>query len=208
MTRKRELALKVVLHLACLTPCAVLVFGAFNDTLGANPVEYMTHETGQWALRLLLLTLLITPLRRWTGWAWLVRQRRMIGLYGFFYAMLHLTVYAWFDQFFDVDAILEDIVKRPYITIGFSALVLLVPLAATSTNGMIRRLGGKRWKALHRLAYVAAVLGVGHFIWLVKADYREPIIYATFLVAVLLARVPLRRLLDRLAAPTLKSRSG
>ena len=137
-------------------PFALLVDGLFSGGLGANPVETITHETGTWALRLLLVTLAVTPLRRLTGWNLLVRYRRMLGLFAFFYACLHFTTYLWLDQYFDVAAIIDDIVERPYITLGFTGFVLLLPLAATSTNAMVRRLGGKRWRQLHRLGYVAA----------------------------------------------------
>lgn len=189
-TRRRETAGKLTLFVLLALPFTALTVGAFSDELGANPVEKLTHETGEWALRITLLTLAVTPLRRLFGWTWPLRQRRMLGLYAFFYAMLHFTTYLWLDQFFDWQAIVEDVIKRPYITFGFAALVLMLPLALTSPHAMVRRLGGKRWRRLHRLVYPMAVLGVVHYLWLVKADYREPIIYALILIALLLARVP------------------
>ena len=152
----------------------------------------LTHTTGDWGLRLLLLTLAVTPLRRLTGWGWLLRFRRMLGLFAFFYLSLHLVTYLWLDQFFDWAAILEDVAKRPYITAGFAAFLLLVPLALTSTRGMVRRLGW-RWQTLHRLIYPAAALGVLHFFWLTKADLREPLVYASVLALLLALRWPWRR---------------
>ncbi len=180
-----------VLFLACLLPLAALVWAGFRGALGANPVETITHDTGQWALRLLLATLAVTPVRRLTGWAPVVRLRRMLGLFAFFYAALHLATYLWLDQFFAWGAIAEDVLKRPYITVGFAAFLLLVPLAATSTQAMVRRLGGRRWRLLHRLVYPAAALAVLHLLWLVKADLREPLVYAAILALLLAARVRL-----------------
>jgi len=183
-------AIKPALFLAALVPLALLVEGLFTDGLGANPVETITHETGTWALRLLLVTLAVTPVRRLTGWNTLVRYRRMLGLFCFFYACLHFTTYLWLDQYFDLAAIVDDIVERPYITLGFTGFVLLLPLAATSTNAMVRRLGGKRWRQLHRLAYVAAGAVVLHYLWLVKADVRSPLVYMAILGLLLLLRLP------------------
>jgi sulfoxide reductase heme-binding subunit YedZ len=144
----------------------------------------MTHETGEWTLRFLLLTLMITPLRRLSGKSWLIKLRRMLGLYAFFYACLHFITYIWFDQYFDWMEIVRDIPKRPFITVGFTAFVLLIPLAVTSNNKMMRRLK-KNWVKLHKLVYVIAVLGVLHFLWLVKADTLEPLIYASILLLLL-----------------------
>ncbi len=175
---------KPMLFLLCLIPFIVLVLGVVNDSLGTNPVETMTHETGEWTLRLLLLTLLITPLRRITANNWLIKLRRMSGLFAFFYACLHFMTYIWFDHYFDWAEIIRDIPKRPFITVGFTAFVLLIPLAATSTNSMMRRLK-KHWINLHKLVYVVAVLGVLHFLWLVKADTLEPMIYAGILLVLL-----------------------
>ncbi len=175
--------------LACLLPLLWLIAAGLRDALGANPIEYITRATGDWTLRMLMITLAVTPLRQFTGWHWLVRLRRTLGLYAFFYACLHLTTYVWLDQFFDIDGIVKDIVKRPFITIGFGAFVLLLPLAATSTNGMIRRLGGRLWQRLHRLVYAIGTLGVVHYWWLVKKDITEPVIYALVLAFLLGARV-------------------
>ena len=176
--------IKPLLFIICLVPFIVLTSGAVNDTLGVNPVEKLTLETGEWTLRLLLLTLAITPLRRISGHVWLVKLRRMLGLFTFFYACLHFTTYIWLDQFFDWQEILIDIPKRPFITVGFAAFVLLIPLALTSTNSMMRLLK-KRWVQLHKLVYVIAVLGCLHFLWVVKADTLEPLIYFVILLILL-----------------------
>lgn len=152
--------------------------------IGPDPVEEMVHTFGKTALNFLLLTLLITPLRQLGGWPHLLRLRRMLGLFAFFYAVLHLLAYAVLDQGLDLAAVLEDIAKRPYITLGFTAVLILAPLAITSTNRMMRRLG-RRWQKLHRLVYAAAILGVWHFYWQVKADIREPLIYAAMLAVLL-----------------------
>lgn len=172
----------------CLLPLVrLLVLGA-SGGLGANPIEFITRSTGTWTLVGLLLTLSITPLRRLSGRADLIRYRRMLGLFSFFYACLHFVTYIWLDQFFDPAAIVRDIVKRPFITVGFSAFVLLVPLAATSTHAMMRRLG-RRWQRLHRLVYVIALLGVIHYLWLVKKDLTEPLIYGGVLLLLLAMRM-------------------
>lgn len=173
---------------ASMIPFALLFYGALKDTLGANPVEALTHATGEWTLRFLLLTLAVTPLRRLSGITDLLRFRRMLGLFAFFYALLHFLVYLLLDQSLLLEEIVADIVKRPYITVGFIAFVLLIPLAATSTKGMMRRLG-RRWKRLHQLVYLIVLLGVLHFLWQVKADWLEPAIYAAVFIALLLARV-------------------
>jgi len=178
-----------VIVLACLLPLVWLIVGAWRDTLGANPIETITRGTGDWTLRMLLLTLAITPLRQLTGWHWLVRLRRTLGLYAFFYASLHLLIYLWLDQFFEFDSIVKDIIDRPFITIGFGAFVLMLPLAATSSNGMIRRLGGRAWQRLHRVVYPVGVLGVAHYWWLVKKDITEPVIYALVLGALFGVRI-------------------
>ncbi len=167
-----------------LLPLVWLFWLAWSDQLGANPVETLSHRTGDWSLRFLLLTLAVTPLRRLTGWNGLQRFRRMLGLFAFFYVSLHLSVYLIFDQFFDLSAIIADVAKRPYITVGFAGFVLLIPLAVTSTNQMIRRLG-RNWQRLHRLVYLIAILGVLHYLWLVKADLREPLMYAGILAVLL-----------------------
>jgi sulfoxide reductase heme-binding subunit YedZ len=167
---------------------AVLIWQGAQGGLGPNPVETITRFTGDWTLQILLITLAVTPVRTLTGWAWLIRLRRMLGLFAFFYAALHLTTYLWLDQFFDWTAILEDIVKRPYITVGFAAFVLMLPLAVTSTQGWMRRLG-KDWKRLHRAVYIIGILGVLHALWLAKADLFEPAVDAVILAVLLGARV-------------------
>ena len=179
---------KIILFIVALLPLAHLATGAFvfPEWLGPNPAEYITRSTGDWTLRLLLITLAVTPLRRISGWVWLLRTRRMLGLFAFFYAVTHMSSYVSFDHVFEFGEIIKDIIKRPFITVGFACLVLLIPLAITSTNGMVRRLGAKRWQALHRTIYVIAPLGVLHFWWMVKRDLTEPVIYA-FLLGTLLA---------------------
>ena len=184
---------KPVAHLLCLAPLCLLLVAAFNDALGANPVEKLTHETGDWTLRLLLATLSLSPLRQWTGEAAWIRFRRILGLYSYFYVCCHFSIWFIADHSFDPGSMIEDIVKRPYITLGFSAFLLLLPLALTSNQAMIRRLG-KKWKSLHQLVYLVLVLGVLHFIWLVKADYLEPGIYAIIAMILLIHRVgPIKR---------------
>jgi sulfoxide reductase heme-binding subunit YedZ len=180
--------IKAALFAASLLPLARLGWLATHRGLGANPIEYITHSTGWWTLTFLMITLAVTPLRRLTGAAWLLRLRRMLGLFAFFYACLHFTTYIWLDQFFDPASIVKDIAKRPFITIGFAAFLLLIPLAATSTNARVRRLGARRWQQLHRLVYVIASLGVLHFWWLVKKDVREPLVFALVLCVLLLFR--------------------
>ena len=183
---------KPVLFIICLMPLGSLVWRAFYGDLGANPVETITHSTGDWTLRFLLITLSISPLRRWFGLTGLMRFRRMLGLYVFFYACCHFSIWFIADHGFNFGGMIEDIVDRPYITVGFSALVLLIPLAITSNNAMIRRLG-KRWKKLHRLVYLITGLGVLHFLWLVKADYLEPGIYALIAAVLLVQRINLKK---------------
>ncbi len=169
---------------ACLIPVARLGISAYQGNLGANPLEVITHATGDWTLRFLVITLCITPLRQLTKQYWLIQYRRMLGLFAFFYGVLHLTTYLWFDKFFVWHDITDDVVKRKFITVGFLAFVLMIPLAVTSTKGMIRRMG-KRWVVLHRLIYVSGLAGVVHYYWLVKADHRLPLTYGA-IVAVLL----------------------
>ena len=191
---------KVVLWPLCLAPIVLLLLAAFNllgFELGANPIEEILHTLGKWGLKFLLITLAITPLRRWTGQNWLIRFRRMMGLFAFFFILLHFLVYLVLDQSLDMTAVYEDVLERPYITLGMSALILMLPLALTSTRGMIRRLG-KRWQKLHRLVYAIAILGVWHFYWQVKLDTLEPTIYAAILVLLLGARVWFRRQKTRL----------
>ena len=191
MNREKRIAvIKTGLFAAALAPFTALVVSGFTDGLGANPVEAITHTTGEWALRLLLATLAITPLRHLTGWVWLTRLRRMVGLFAFFYLVLHFTTYAVLDASLDFAYVVEDVADRLYITAGFAAFVMLVPLAATSTNAMVRRVGPLRWRRLHRLVYAAGICGVLHYLWLVKADLREPLVYAGILAALLAARLP------------------
>jgi methionine sulfoxide reductase heme-binding subunit len=187
--------IKFALFLACLVPGAVLLAKFFGPhpfdmsgwgiRLGANPIEALEHGFGDWTLRFLLTTLSITPLRKLLRVPSLIKFRRMFGLFAFFYGCAHFTIYLWLDKFFNLQEILLDIGKRKYITVGFLAFVLLIPLAITSTAGWIRRLGGKRWQALHRLIYFAAIAGVIHYIWLVKADVRKPLEYAAILALLL-----------------------
>jgi len=180
---------KPFVFLACLLPLARLGWKAYMGRLGANPIEVITHSTGDWTLIFLVITLAVTPLRRLTGQPWLIRYRRMFGLFAFFYVTLHFLTYIWLDKFFNVHDMLADIAKRKFITVGFTGFVLLIPLALTSTSGWIRRLGGKRWQALHRLIYAAAICGVIHYLWLVKADIRKPLQYGMVLAVLLGYRV-------------------
>jgi sulfoxide reductase heme-binding subunit YedZ len=176
-------AAKPLLFAAALLPLAWLVWGAFNNGLGANPAEALIRSTGDWTLRCLCLTLAVTPLRQWTGWNALARLRRMIGLFTFFYGVLHFLCFAWLDMGFDLKAILKDIPKRPFILVGTAALLTMVPLAATSFNRAIKALGARRWQALHRLVYATALLGVLHFFWMrsAKNDFGEVAVYATII---------------------------
>jgi methionine sulfoxide reductase heme-binding subunit len=181
--------IKPVIFLACLEPLGRLAWKGFHGMLGANPIEVITHATGDWTLTFLLITLSITPLRKLTRQYWLIGLRRMFGLYAFFYGTLHLTTYVWLDKFFNVHEMLADVAKRRFITAGLTAFVLMTPLALTSTKGWIRRMGGKRWQALHRLIYFSAAAGVIHYIWLVKADLRKPLQYAAVLAVLMAYRV-------------------
>jgi sulfoxide reductase heme-binding subunit YedZ len=190
--RDRIAASKPLVFAACLLPLAHLIWDALHDALGADPVAQLEHRSGDWALRLLLATLAITPLRRLTGWHWLIRYRRMLGLFAFFYVSTHLAIYLVIDLGGYWSQLLGEIVKRPYITVGFSAWLLLIPLALTSTRAMMRRLG-RHWQRLHRLVYLAALLGALHFLWLVKADHREPAMYLGVFALLMLARLNLRK---------------
>ncbi len=183
--------IKAGLFLLCLVPFGRLVYGAFSNSLGANPIEAITRSTGWWTLFLLMATLAVTPLRRLSGMNWLLRVRRMLGLYAFFYAFSHFVTFIWFDHWFDPAEILMDVIKRPFITVGFGAFLLLLPLAVTSNNAMVRRLG-RNWQRLHRLVYAIGLLGVLHYWWLVKRDLTEPVIFAVVLVALLGTRIVLR----------------
>jgi sulfoxide reductase heme-binding subunit YedZ len=180
---------KPVVFLGCLIPLALLAWKAYSGTLGANPIEVITHATGDWTLRFLLITLAVTPVRKLTGALWLIRYRRMFGLFAFFYGVLHFLTYIWLDKFFDVHEMLHDVAKRKFITIGFTGFVLLIPLALTSTKGWIGRLGGRRWQNLHRLIYLSAIAGVIHYWWLVKADIHLPLEYGAILAVLLGYRV-------------------
>ncbi len=177
--------MKPAVFAAALVPLVFLVQRALNNDLGANPIETLNRYTGDWVLRFLMITLAVTPLRKLTGWNALLRYRRMLGLFAFFYACLHFLSYAWLDQYFVPADIFRDVAKRPYITVGFAGFLMLVPLAVTSTNAMIRRLGAKRWQQLHRLVYAIGIGGVVHFLWLVKSDIREPLVYAGILTLLL-----------------------
>lgn len=205
MTRRTTLLLKAAVFLCALCPAAWLLWAAFTGHLSANPLSDVTKETGTWTLRFVCITLAVTPLRRLSHWQSLIRFRRMLGLFAFFYGSLHVLTYVVLDRFAGLDfpsgmvawrtvrdlgaSILSDVYKRPFITVGFTGFVLMLPLAATSTAGMIRRLGGRRWQMLHRLIYVTAVAGVVHYWWLVKADVRRPEAYALVVGALLGFRV-------------------
>lgn len=179
---------KVFVFLLALTPAAMLAWQLFTGHLGPDPVATLQHGTGDWTLRFLIFTLFITPLRKMLKLPQLIRFRRMLGLFAFFYVCLHFLTYLGPDQSFDFAGMLKDVGKRPFITVGFAGFVLLIPLAITSTAGMIRRMGGKRWRILHRLVYVTAILGVIHYYWLVKSDHRKPLTYGAFVAALLLWR--------------------
>ncbi len=197
---KQITSIKAVLFAAALIPFMRLALFAFTDRLGANPIEFITRNTGDWTLYFLCLTLAVTPLRRLSKWNWLIKLRRMLGLFAFFYASLHFITFLWFDHFFDLDEMLKDVVKRPFITVGFTAFVLLIPLAVTSTNGMVKRLGGKRWQWLHRLVYLIASLAILHFWWMKagKHDFAQPILLGSIVMVLLLARVYWNLVLPRM----------
>lgn len=190
-TARQLSVIKALVFLLALIPFGRLAYGAFTDGLGANPLEFITWNTGEWTLYFLTMTLAVTPLRRLTKWNWLVRLRRMLGLFAFFYVLLHFTAFFWFDHFFDVQEMLKDVAKRPFILVGFTAFVLLIPLAVTSTNGMVKRLGAKRWQWLHRLIYLIVPLGLLHFWWMRsgKHNFTEPLIFLVIVGVLLLVRV-------------------
>jgi sulfoxide reductase heme-binding subunit YedZ len=188
----KSTAAKPVVFMLCLVPVFSLVWNAFYGDLGANPVETITHQTGDWALRFLLITLAISPLRQWFGLVALMRFRRMLGLTVFFYVSCHFMIWLVADHSFNFADMFEDVIDRPYITLGFSALLLLIPLAVTSNQAMVRRLG-KGWKKLHKLTYLIAILAMLHFIWQVKADYLEAGIYAVITIALLLQRIKIKK---------------
>ena len=185
-TPKQLTAIKAAVFVLALLPFLRMAW-LVAQQVPVEPLEFLTRGTGDWTLYFLCITLAVTPLRRLSGWNWVIKLRRMLGLFAFFYALLHFTCFLWFDHFFDVAEMLKDVVKRPFITVGFIAFVLLIPLAATSTNAMIRKLGGKRWQQLHRLIYVIAPLGILHFWWMKagKNDFQQPILLG-IIVAVLL----------------------
>jgi len=191
--RARRHLVALLIFAASLVPLLLVVADALRGRLGANPIEAILNRFGYWTLVFVLLALVPTPLQRLSGWTWIAPHRRMIGLFAFFYACLHVATYVGIDQFFDWRAIVADVVKRKFITIGMLAFALLVPLALTSTDGSVRRLGYARWKRLHRLVYAAAVCGVVHFIWRVKADLREPLLFAAALAVLLAVRLIGRR---------------
>jgi methionine sulfoxide reductase heme-binding subunit len=205
VTAPTRVALKGLVWAVALVPLARLLYGYWTEDLSANPIEYVTRELGDTALRLLLASLAMTPLRIVFPWSWPITLRRLLGLLAFFYVCLHFAVWIVIDHFFDWRNMGADIAKRPYITVGVAALLLLIPLAATSTTGMIKRLGGVRWRRLHRLAYVAAVLGVLHYIWLAKKVWIAPWIYAGVLALLLAVRGvdALRKLLGKRRRPAL-----
>ena len=200
-TARQVGAIKAVVFALALVPVAKMAYLTVTQQL-VEPLEHITRGTGDWVLYFLCMTLAVTPLRKFTGWNWILKLRREIGLFVFFYAFLHFMTFLWFDHFFDVAEMWKDVLKRPFITVGFSAFVLLIPLAITSTNGMIRRLGGKRWQWLHRLIYLVAPLGILHFWWMkaAKQDFEQPIIFGA-IVAVLLGR----RIYWKLAKPAARA---
>lgn len=191
--RARRRLVALLIFAASLVPLLLVVADALRGRLGANPIEAILNRFGYWTLVFVLLALVPTPLQRLSGWTWVAPHRRMIGLFAFFYACLHVATYVGVDQFFDWRAIVADVVKRKFITIGMLAFALLVPLALTSTDGSVRRLGYARWKRLHRLVYAAALCGVVHFTWRVKADLREPLLFAAALAVLLAVRLIGRR---------------
>jgi methionine sulfoxide reductase heme-binding subunit len=205
MRRRWIIVVKVLVWALCLSPVSWLAWKATHDLLGANPLSEITLSTGHWTLYLLLITLAISPLRKITHLNWLIRFRRLVGLFAFFYGCLHLMTYLWFDKFFDVHEIVKDVYKRPFITAGMTAWALMFPLALTSTAASIRRLGGRRWQALHRLVYASAIAGVIHFWWLVKRDVTRPEIMAAILAGLLAFRIVDRLVATRLANSALIS---
>jgi sulfoxide reductase heme-binding subunit YedZ len=193
VSRKSIVLLKTALWLACLAPLVRLAYKGLTRGLGANPIEFITLSTGTWTLIFILSTLSTTPLRRITGLNWLIRLRRPIGLFAFFYGCLHFTTYIWLDKFFDFHDMIKDVAKRPFITAGFFAFVLMIPLACTSTAAAVCKMGGKNWQWLHRLIYITGIAAVVHFWWKVKADHRVPAIYGAILITLLLTRLLRRR---------------
>ena len=180
--------IKVLIFILSSIPLFRLIYLAFNDGLGANPIEFLERSTGTWSLVFLMLSLTITPIRQWSGINGFIQFRRMLGLFMFFYASLHIVSYVWLDHWFDLTEITKDIVKHPYVLVGFTAFILSVPLAITSTKAMMKRLGG-RWKLLHKLVYFIAVLAILHFLWLVKKDHTEPLVYLTVFLSLIALRM-------------------
>jgi methionine sulfoxide reductase heme-binding subunit len=207
MSSRKILLLKIAVWIGCFVPLGRLLYKGWTGGLGANPIEFITLSTGTWTLIFLLATLSITPLRKLTGQSWLIRIRRLIGLFAFFYASLHFTTYVWLDKFFDFQEMAQDVMKRRFITAGFLAFTLLVPLAMTSTTWAVRELGGKNWQRLHRLIYLSAVSAVIHFWWKVKADVREPAIYAAILGGLLLLRLAITAR-EKYRKPSRRLKSG
>lgn len=191
VTNQQLARIKWILFALALLPFLRLVAYTYLDKLGANPVEFITRNTGDWTLYFLCITLAMTPLRKLLQWHWIIRLRRMLGLYVFFYAFLHFMTFLWFDHFFEFEEMWTDVLKRPFITVGFSAFVLLIPLALTSSNGMIKRIGGKRWQLLHRLVYAIAPLAVLHYFWMKagKHDFSQPVLFAVIVFSLLGIRV-------------------
>ena len=192
--------IKCVVFFLCLVPFATLIYDAVAANLGANPIEAITERTGEWALRFMLITLAVSPLRQWLGLKWVRKVRRMLGLYAFFYASLHVITYVVLEQFFDWATIVSELLERPYLTVGMVAFLTMIPLALTSFNLAIKWLGKVRWLSLHRLVYLSATACVLHYLWLVKADYREPVIYALVLVALFTVRAVNNRNIKPLAS--------
>jgi sulfoxide reductase heme-binding subunit YedZ len=190
-TPKQFTAIKALLFAAALLPLARMAYLVFLTGQVVEPLEFLTRGTGDWVLYMLCITLAVTPLRRLSGWNWVLKLRRMAGLFAFFYGFLHFMTFLWFDHFFDLADMWKDVLKRPFITVGFIAFVLLIPLAATSTNAMIKRLGGKRWQLLHKLVYLIAPLGILHFWWMKagKHNFAQPILMGTVVAVLLLMRV-------------------
>lgn len=210
MSRRARITLKAFVWAACLTPLILLISRALTGALGANPIEALTRTLGDWTLRFLLASLAMTPLRLLFGVAWPVTLRRLLGLFAFFYACLHFSVWIVLDHFFAWEAMLADVLKRPYITVGVLALTVLTPLAATSTARMVKRLGARRWRRLHRLVYVAAILGVLHYLWLAKVGMNDPYLYVAVLTLLLGLRLWhwLRRLARERGASAALSQPG
>ncbi|HEU4851315.1 MAG TPA: protein-methionine-sulfoxide reductase heme-binding subunit MsrQ [Telluria sp.] len=198
LTPRQVTLVKAAVFVLALLPFVRIAWMVLGGRL-VEPIEFITRATGDWTLYLLCITLAVTPLRKLTGWNWLARLRRMIGLFTFFYAFLHFSAFVWFDHFFDLTAMWRDVLKRPFITVGFTAFVMLIPLALTSTNAMMRRLGGKRWQWLHRLVYIVAPLGVLHFWWMKagKNDFAEPALFAVIVAVLLGVRLYWSRALAR-----------